>query len=77
MVEQAEQCFENGGEEMSYSEWRKRTKLFGEGFHPLYHETVTEIAKAAYLAGERAGLKRGEELCKKAIELAAIMRGEK
>ena len=38
---------------------------------------LESLVKSAYLAGERAGLTRGEALCKKAIELAAIMRGEK
>ena len=38
---------------------------------------LESLVKSAYLAGERVGLKRGVELCKKSIELAAIMRGEK
>ena len=62
---------------MSYPEWRKRTKLFDRFIPTRFYPEVTTVAMAAYLAGERAGLKRGEELCKRAIELAAIMRGEK
>lgn len=62
---------------MSYAAWRKRTKLFDKYIYHGYHAMVSLIAQAAYKAGERNGLKRGEEICKKSMELAAIMRGGK
>ena len=61
---------------MSYPEWRKRTKLFDRLIPARFYPEVTTVAMAAYLAGERAGLKRGEEMCKNKIELDAIMRGK-
>lgn len=62
---------------MTYAAWRKRTKVFDRFIPKLFHPEASTVALAAYNAGERAGLTRGEELCKKAIELAAIMRGGK
>ena len=62
---------------MTYSAWRKRTKLFDKYIYHGYHAMASLIAQAAYKAGERDGLKRGEELCKRSIELAAIMMGKK
>ena len=62
---------------MSYSAWQKRTKLFEKYMHSGYRAMASVIAQSAYKAGERDGLKRGEELCKKSIELDAIMRAKK
>jgi hypothetical protein len=58
---------------MSFSDWKKRTKILSR-MPWMYEKEAIAIAQAAYKAGERAGLKTGEDIAKRAIELRELMR---
>jgi len=57
---------------VSYSDWRKRTKVFdGRSFqNPMIEE---RIAKSAYKAGERQGRKDAEAIARQAIALRNML----
>jgi len=59
-----------------YTEWRKKSKRFAYtvSLLPRAEDALDALARAAYGAGERAGLKTGEDLAKRAIELSELMR---
>ena len=61
---------------MSFAGWQKRSKLYLGFIGRSKREGMglKECCQAAYKAGERDGLKRGEELAKRAIELGELMR---
>ena len=61
---------------MSFTDWKKRSDRFCTLIaRDRYNAPdIEEVARAAYKAGERAGLKAGEDIAKRAIELRELMR---
>ena len=61
---------------MSFADWKKRSKLFLGYIDRAEREGIglAECCQAAYKAGERAGLKTGEDIAKRAIGLRELMR---
>lgn len=55
---------------MTFASWKKRSTLVKRDKH--FYE-VEELCLAAFKAGEREGLKRGEEIAKRAIELREML----
>lgn len=55
---------------MAFAEWKKHSKLFlaFKERAERYGIGYEEVAQAAYKAGERAGLKTGEDIAKRGKE---------
>lgn len=58
---------------MSYSDWKKRTKIFSTICFS-HNQDADRVAQAAYKAGVRDGLNKGEDIAKTAIELRDLLK---
>lgn len=59
---------------MSFSDWKQRNTVMADNIPNGYRAMAYVVAQAAYKAGERAGLKTGEDKAKRAIALRENMR---